>query len=47
MEEEAEIIEDESFFVQGLPDMIGENYAKPSDHFWQTEIEYNGFNLNF
>jgi hypothetical protein len=34
-------LEDTSF-EEGMPDFVGSNYASPIDHFWQTEIEYNG-----
>lgn len=46
MEEEIIIPLDETevFFTEGMPDFVGYNYAAPIDHFWQTEIEYNGFN---
>lgn len=35
---------EENYFQQGLPDFVGKEYAKPTDHFWQTQIEYNGTN---
>lgn len=38
---------DEDIFSQGMPDFIGEDYAKPADYFWQSEIDYNGRNLNY
>lgn len=34
----------DSPFLEGMPDYVGLNYAAPIDHFWQTEIEYNGTN---
>ena len=35
---------EDTAFEQGMPDYIGKNYAITKDNFWQTEIEYNGFN---
>ncbi len=41
-EESIPIEEIENCFLEGMPDFVGSNYASPIDHFWQTEIEYNG-----
>lgn len=42
METEKIIPIEEDYFNNGMPDFVGYNYATPIDHFWQTEIEYNG-----